>query len=73
MVSIAAEDLLIAVVVRQPVGGLYGLHHGLAAGGRLIAERAVHQHVLCEQAGEGVLVGAAVDAVVRRGRQLAGK
>jgi hypothetical protein len=42
---------------------LDGLHGGVAAGDWLIAERAVQRHVLGEQAGEGVLVDAAVDAV----------
>jgi hypothetical protein len=62
-VGLAAEDLLIGVVDRQPVDGLYGFHDDLAAGDWLTAERAVQHHVLGEQTTEGVYVRAAVDAV----------
>jgi hypothetical protein len=63
VVGLSAEDLHVGVVGGQCVDFLDGLHGGVAAGDRLIAERAVQRHVLGEQAGEGVLVDAAVDAV----------
>src|SRR6185312_1266380 len=63
VVGLTAEDLQIGVVGRESVDGFYGFHGDLAAGDRLIAERAVEHHVLGEQTGEGVCVCAAVDAV----------
>src|ERR1700679_853986 len=44
---------------RQRVDGLYGFRDGLAAGERLIAERADQHHVLGEATGDGVFACAA--------------
>jgi hypothetical protein len=61
--ALAAEDLLIGEVRRQRVDGLYGFRDGLAAGERLISERADQHHVLGEATGDGVFACAALHAV----------
>ena len=63
MVGLTAEDLLVGEVRRHRGDALNGCRDGLAAGERLIAERADQHYVLGENTGESIFVRAAVHAV----------
>jgi hypothetical protein len=62
VVRLSGEDFFVGEVGRR-ADSSYGFQDCLAAGEWLIAERAVHHHVLGEDSGKGVFVGAAVHAV----------